>query len=441
MLSLEKFRLASKDLNRIALPLIIQNMTSVIIVATDKAIIGRVSPEAFNAVGVVGALLSLLAGIFGYISVQFNIAGGKASIKENGSSELADEFTSAIFLNVIIGIFFFVTLLLFSRPLFAVLYGFEGYMLDAAVAYASIMSIYLLLQLLLFSFGSLFKIKRNTKWILYVSLSVMGINLLLDFIFIIGMGFGVRAAAISNVIAKSIGLAIYVILCRKEIKISIDRFAIYGNKMVLTIKNSIPLMGQEVLEGSVFSLAVISVIARVGDYHLSAYLVLTLILSFIMMPVYMYGSAILTLVSQIDSKYEKEKYSLLPKVGLILSLAIFIAISVVFYIFRDLLPFAITNNDDVAKIASSFLIFMVIANIFEVVSTIYKYSLQVIGLSKFVLYRTAIINLVAAIILVVTTQVFRFELYGVFICLFVNYSVASLVYFFKYKTTIQTTHA
>ena len=162
-MSLGKFKSSAKELNNIALPLIIQNMTGVIVVATDKAIIGRISPEAFVAVGVVGSLLSLLAGILGYISVQFNISGGKASIQDDNSEDLTDEFTSALFLNAIIGMLFFVLIIPSGRPLFVALYGFEGYMLDAAVNYASIMSIYLLFQLLLFSFWCFTQDKEEHK--------------------------------------------------------------------------------------------------------------------------------------------------------------------------------------------------------------------------------------------------------------------------------------
>jgi len=437
LLSIKQFKLTTKELNKIALPLIIQNMAGVVVVAADQAIIGRISPEAFIAVGTVGSLIFLLAGILGYISVQFNITGGKASIKEDGASDLSDEFNAAIFLNIIVGLFFLAVLFLFCRPLFSILYGFDGYMLDIAVSYARIMSVYLLLQLLLFSFGALFKIKKNTKWILYISSFAMILNLLLDFALVIGLGMGVRAAAINNVAAKVVSLAIYIFLCRKEVNISMSRIAIYKAKMMSTLKSSIPLMGQEVLAGSVFTLAITAIIARIGEYHLAAYLILILIISFAMMPVYMYGSAILTLTSQIESTTDKDSYLKLPKVGLIISASIYISVAILFYIFRDLLPSFITSNIDVIEVTSMFLVYITFARLFDVVSTTYKYSLQVVGEAKFILYRTALINLFAVIILVITTMVFNLGLYGVFICLLVNYAMASVVYISKYRSVVR----
>ena len=405
-------------------------MSWVLITATDQAIIGRISVEAFNAVGAVGSLLFLLAGILSYISVQFNITGGKASIKNDG--DFTDEFSSSLVLNTFIGLFFFVLFVAFSRPLFSIIYGFEGNMLDMAVVYSRIMSVYMFIQLLLFCFGAFFKIKKNTKWILVANLSAALLNLLLDFIFIIGLGFGIRAAAISNVVAKLVSLCIYLWLCRNEIKISLAKFAIYKKKMISAIKNSIPLMGQEVLEGSVFSLTILAIIARIGYYQLTAYIILTLILRFVMMPAYMYGSAILTLVSQIDGEREKEKYTLLPKVGLALSFIIFAVAAILVFVFRNLLPDLITNNVYAADIASFFIIFMILVGLCELVGIVYKYSLQVLGQAKFVLYGTAIVNLVAAIVLLATTQVLNLGLYGVFIALFLNYTVVSAMYILKY---------
>lgn len=46
------------------------------------------------------------------------------------------------------------------------------------------------------------------------------------------------------------------------------------------------------------------------------------------------------------------------------------------------------------------------------------------------------VNLIAVMVLVITTRIINLELYGVFIGLFVNYSVASALYMLKYKKTV-----
>ncbi|MCL1786810.1 MAG: MATE family efflux transporter, partial [Defluviitaleaceae bacterium] len=271
-----------RDLNRIALPLIIQNLSTTAILMADVAIIGRLSPAAFNAVGVVSGLFSLVAGIVGYFSVQFNIVGGKASVKD--PQDFTDEFASALILNAAVGLLLFLFMLLFNRPLFALLYGFEGEMLDIAATYASIISVYLPIQLLIFSFNALFKIRRNTRWILFASVGASLLGLLLNFIFIIVLGFGVRAAGLTSVAAIAAKLLVFVAVCKKEICLCAGHLHIYRQKALAMAKGSLPLMGQELLEGGVFAVAITAVVARLGDYPLSAFIVLTHLLAFAQLP-------------------------------------------------------------------------------------------------------------------------------------------------------------
>ena len=285
----------AQALNKIALPLIIQNLSTTAILLADVAIIGRLSHEAFNAVGVVSALFSLIVGIVGYLSVQFNISGGKASVKDN--QDFTDEFAAALILNAAVGLALFLLMLFFNRPLFALVYGFDGDMLDIAATYATILSAYLPIQLLIFSFNALLKIRRNTKWILFASVGASLFGLGLNFVFIIGLGFGVRAAGVTSVAAIFAKLAVFVWVCRKEICIVGRRFPIYRRKMRALVAGSLPLMGQELLEGGVFAVAVTALVARIGPYELAAFIVLTHVLAFAKLPMYMYGSALLTLVA------------------------------------------------------------------------------------------------------------------------------------------------
>ena len=80
-----------KQLNTIAIPLIIQSISSLIISFTDQALVGRISIYAFSSIGVITTLLSFIAGILGFISVSFNIRASKL-IGKNNLEEFKDEF-------------------------------------------------------------------------------------------------------------------------------------------------------------------------------------------------------------------------------------------------------------------------------------------------------------------------------------------------------------
>lgn len=71
------------------------------------------------------------------------------------------------------------------------------------------------------------------------------------------------------------------------------------------------------------------------------------------------------------------------------------------------------------------------ANLVNPVCTIYRYSLQAIGESTFVLLNNAKINMISLIIMLVLIYGINLGVYGVFIALFINY--AGLLYIYSKK--------
>ncbi|OON97846.1 MAG: hypothetical protein ATN32_05220 [Candidatus Epulonipiscium fishelsonii] len=72
-----------KELNSIAIPLIIQSITGLCLGLIDQAMIGRISVISFGAIGIGISILSFLAGILGYISTSFNIKASRVLGKNN----------------------------------------------------------------------------------------------------------------------------------------------------------------------------------------------------------------------------------------------------------------------------------------------------------------------------------------------------------------------
>ncbi|WP_279146140.1 MATE family efflux transporter [Clostridium tyrobutyricum] len=429
----------ARELNNIAVPLIIQSMAGLIIGFTDQAMVGRISIFAYSAVGVISSLLSLLAGVLGFTSVVFNINGAK-SLGKDDNVDFQDEFISCLILNILIGLIFFIIIVLFKNPLLTLLYGFKGKILDEAVTYLNIMSVYIIIQLLLFSFSALFKIKKITKWILIGSTGSSIINLILDYGLIFGnLGLPkleIKGAAIATILSLIINLLFYVCVCRKYIQFNYKKINIYKFKIKNNIKESIPLMGQEVLEGSIFIIATNAIISRIGVIELSTYLILTQLINIILIPMYMYGSATLTLISQNDGSNNKESLTNIPKLSILISMIIYLFLSILFLIFRDYLPKLITNDEKVILIASNLLIYIIISNIFNPFCTIYKYSLQSLNESKFVLFNTAKVNFLSLFLMCFFIYILKIQIYGIFISLFVNYFIVFMIYLKKYNSCI-----
>lgn len=253
-----------KQLNNLAVPLIIQNIACMLIGITDQMFLGRISTEVYGAIGITVSLMSLIAGIFGNMAVAFNMSGSKAK-GEGDNEKFNNYFSSAIILDFVIGTIYLVCVFILSKVIFNKIYGLTNEALEDAILYSKITCPYLILQLLVFTFNAYFKIHKNTKRLMYVSTGATIVNVLLDYIFIFGkLGLpkmGVKGAAIASIFSVFLNVLVLFIFVRKDIKFNFNDIKLYKHSIKNLLKSSVPLAGSELLEGSVFVVAINAIIS------------------------------------------------------------------------------------------------------------------------------------------------------------------------------------
>lgn len=419
-----------KELNKFAFPLIIQNITGMLIGLVDEMFIGRISTEAYGAIGIMVALMNLLAGIFGNIAVTFNIEGAKKR-GENDTEGFALYFISSIFIDIIIGILYILAITFFSNQILGNLYGLSGDALHFAKTYAFITCPYMLLQLLIFTFNSYFKIEKKTKRLMWISIASTLINVLLDYLLIFGK-FGLpkletAGAALATIISVLFNAVALGIIIKKERKIHGNFLKNCFSPSIYLMKESMPLVGEELLEGSIFVIIIDAIISNIGIIEISSYLLIKYFMDIIMIAMYMYGAAELTLVSE---KIGQNKYcdiKGLTIVGILISIMIYATLSMIMIIFRNKVPALISNETALIEGAAKLILPMVLMNLFNPIQTILKYVLLACGKAKSVLYITALINAVVLLYIIMTYSIGS-KLHFVFTGLFINYFALSLIY-------------
>lgn len=420
-----------RELNKFAFPLIIQSIAGQILVLTDQALIGRVSIEAYSVTSTIFNILYMIAGVIGCITLVLNIRAGKA-IGEKNEELHEDEFSTSLLLSLYLGVIFAVLLNVLSSIVLSGLWGYSGTMYDIGLSYIKIMSPYLLLQLLLFAFATKLKVLQKTKWIMIGSTISNIVDLCIDYVLIFGkFGFpqmGVNAVSISTIFSMCLNLGIYIWVCRKEIGLKLRKINMYHKLMKEHIKQSIPFVGQELLDGSIFTFVISTIVTRIGVIETAGFWISKQLLNLIEMPTYMYASATLTLVSMSYGAKNRDKISDYTKFATRLSYFFMIVIAAIFIIFKEQLPKIITNDMAAQNYASSIFIFMIIAYSFNGFSTVLRNSLQALNEGKFVLYSTAIVNVFVMVLLLLTVELLEMQLMGVFICLFINYALISIIY-------------
>lgn len=166
---------STQELNKIAIPLIIQNISSFLIGFVDEMFIGRISTEAYGAIGVATSLTFFIAGVFSYAAVAFNIIGSR-KIGEKNTDDFRKSLMASLIIDVFIGLIYAITIILIGKRLFRIVYGFSGEALTAALTYIYITSPYMLFQMIIFTFHSYFKIKKKTKYIMWGAIGATVLN-------------------------------------------------------------------------------------------------------------------------------------------------------------------------------------------------------------------------------------------------------------------------
>lgn len=426
-------------MNKFAVPLIIQYISNYIINLTDQAIVGRISTEAYGVIGISNSFNYMIVGIIGCTTLAFNIRAGN-KLSEDKNDEFIQEFVSSLILSFLLGIFFFILVNVIKVFILHDIYSLTGNELNIGLRYFTIVSPYILIQMLLFTYGQFFKLLNRTNWLLVGSTLSALLNVLLDYIFVFGKcGFpvlGAEGAAIATVISMFVNLIILIFCSYRLLEIRFDLLKKYirisGNQFV----ESIPMMGQELLEGSVFTLIINSIISRLGIIEVSSYLILQQILKFLFVPMNMYGSAALTLIAQ--NKYRGiDNLRIIPLTGGCIASGLYIVLAVLTVVFRTKLPPIITNDVQVIQLSSYLIPVMVICNVVNPAYTMFKNALIAIGESKYVLYRSAIINLIVVIAALVLVFILQLSLIGILLSEWIN-SIGLLIIFYKrYMKTIK----
>ncbi len=297
-----------KEINNLAVPLVLTSMSSILIGIIDQAFVAHISVSAYAGVGFVTMIINSLVGVLGAISISFNILGSKLK-GENDLNGLRVAYSSTFILNFLISIIIVFLINVFMESILSKGFALTGDTLIEAEKYLEIYSLSITLNMLIFVFSAIFKIFRKTSHIFLVTLIVNILNVILDYIMIFGkFGFprlGSQGAAIASIIALLINLLLYFLFARKFIHMKFQ-FKSVLNDINQVFKKALPFIGQECIEELVFVIGISAVIARLGELELATYNLLFMVINILLMPMYAYQQANMSIISE---EYGKKEYN------------------------------------------------------------------------------------------------------------------------------------
>lgn len=427
-------------LNKFAIPLLLQMITSYFIGATDVAIVSNISVESLNATSLVSNTLEMVAGVLGAITITLNILLGKSFGKKD-DQKFSFEFYTSIFLSGIIGLFFSILIFLFGKNILMVLFDLDNKTLIQAMKYLQPMTFYVLLQLIIFAYTSTCKVLNKTKIILYISIFSSILDVTLDYIFVMGKfgmpKMGVEFVGYSTIFTMFISILLYSYFLREQIKFDLKCLSNYFKNTLNHFKLSIPLILQEIIDGSVYGLFVNMILVRLGTIDYAGYVIINTIIGLLFLFKYVYGSAVLSMISIESGALDKENMLKYPKYSSALALTLYFIGGIFILIFNKNIVALFNDNKDVILIAKTYLSVFIAVNSISCISYSYKLGLQAINQSKFVLYTSIILNALAVLIMFITIIILRLSYMGLIFAIFISEVLTLIIFVNRYLYKIK----
>jgi putative MATE family efflux protein len=418
-----------KAINKMAVPVLISAVGEIIFNIADQAIIGRTSVEGFAAVGVVANLLYLLTGTIGALAIAFAIMFGKAIANEDKSKQ-SSIFSSAMTFAIVLGIGFSLIAIIFGKLFLSKFYGLKASVLAYAYDYLIVACWGLGLNLVIFLFSGYFKNLKKTTVSLVSNIVSLTINFIIDYVLVFGkFGFpklGVQGAAIGTVVGLSLNVAIFVLFFRKHRTVDF-KFKIMKEDMKGLMKVYVPILGQDFVECTLFVMIITAIVTRLDTYSIAVYNLIEVIISFVILPAHAYGGITMTFVTQNYRKIYLGKLCRFPEISCVCSSVLVALLGGIILIFPESLAI-ITNDAKLINQTSSICMFAIVIQLINVISQIYKYSLQSMEYESWVFKFSTLVSIIASLMIYINVCVLNMGLIGVYIGMGLMYWILSIGY-------------
>ena len=286
----------------LSIPMILEMLMESIFALVDIIYVSRVSVNAVATVGLTESVLTLV------YAVAIGLSMGATAIVARRTGEKDREGANqaavqVIFLGVFIAALISVIGILFPKEILGLMGG-EADLIEEGYGYTQVLLGGNVTVMLLFLINAVFRGAGNASIAMWTLILSNGLNIILDPIFIFGLGpipaYGVEGAAIATTTGRGVAVLAQLIILFKGnsyIKIAIKDVVIRTKVMINLIKISLGGIGQFLI-GTSSWVVLMLIMATFGSEVLAGYTIAIRIMMFTLMPAWGMSNAAATLVGQ-----------------------------------------------------------------------------------------------------------------------------------------------
>lgn len=418
----KKYESYLKSLNTLAIPLLVTYLNNMLFSLGDEVIVTRTGQDYYAIASLITMYIYYITGAISCISIVINIVGGKeADENTDNYKHLLSTSFSFIF---IVGLCVFIINVLFGYAVLNKYYHFTGNVLKQGYIYLVIQSITIIINGFIFVFSAHFRNTKNMKIITSTVAKTNIINIIIDVVLVFGLfgmpKLGIVGAGIGTLVGCGYTMMKYNKYLKKNIKI---KMRIYKVNLKEIWVQFLPLYMQELLEYTFVYMVLSYIIASISIESIGIFNFYNSILNILLLPVFAYGSALLTLTAQ-----HIEDIQIIRKISILVMSVYWSVICIVFIIFGYSIFFAITGNAEFSVNIYKYVGVVFGLFIFNVLQTLMRYNVQGLKLTKTSYVCSMIVNVLICLLLFVMLKMNLLSLYSVYIVIGVGNCALLIAY-------------
>lgn len=423
-----------RQIRQMAAPVLLNYLLLTIFETLDKSIVGHYSVQGFAVIGIAGTPIYEITGALGVLSSAFSMIAAQLQGRKN-TADFEQAFAVTRMVSWIIGLLFLLASCIGGRFFFQQLYKIEGDTLDELLSYFYPASFTVLQNLLLFVYSAYYRNRFNTRISFYSTAAATIVNLFFDASLVYGLfglpQFGTAGAAWGSVIGLSAGLLVYQIpyyAFRHRQPISRSQTWLLLNKIFALYPS---MLGQEFFEGTLFTLILSGIIARMGTQQMAVYSLLFTVGNMIELPIYAYATASQTYALQNSAAGNLDRAERYLKLGRQSTGKMLAVLALLCFIFRTQVLHLILPDQTVICDASKLLAWVLGIAFTKIAYQFYMGYLQGVGKEKYIFACSVLSTSVSSIVAMIVGS--YLELPGIYLVLIGKYLILSIFFVSKTK--------
>ncbi len=352
-----------RDVWRLAWPIILSNSSVPLLGAVDTAVVGHLPEAHYLGSVAIGALIfSFLYWGFGFLRM-----GTTGFVAQALGQEDPDEIRSVVARAVLLALAISVVVLILQ--LLVLWIALE--LISASAQVEAGASTYFAIRiwgapavLVNYAFMGLFIGSKNTRYALIVQVFMNGLNVLLDLLFVLGLGWAVAGVAAATLISEVAAVFLCLYLARRQLRRLGGRFRseslLVISKLTRLLSVNFDIFVRTIL--LIFSFAYFTAqAAKTGDVTLAATAIMMNFMHFMAYGLDGFAFATEGLVGSALGAKDPKKLREIVSVSSFWALIVALLYSIVYLIFGPVIINLLTGIEEVRVMANSFLPWLIAA--------------------------------------------------------------------------------